>query len=69
MKPKKMWKKKIFLIIIKKWWKRFFSKKIKEEIKLINDKKIAESIGKIVNLVPISYDKYRLELFNYRKFI
>ena len=39
----------------------FFNEKIKEEIKLTNDKKIAESIGKIVNSIPISYDKYCLE--------
>ena len=39
----------------------FFNEKIKEEIKLSNDKKIAESIGKIVNLIPISYDKYCLD--------
>ena len=35
----------------------FFNEKIKEEIKLSNK----ESIGKIVNSVPISYDKYCLE--------
>ena len=39
----------------------FFNEKIKEEIKLSNDKKIGESIGKIVNSIPISYDKYCLE--------
>ena len=39
----------------------FFNEKIKEEIKLSNDKKVAESIGKIVNSIPISYDKYCLE--------
>ena len=39
----------------------FFNEKIKEEIKLSNDKKIGESIGKIVNSIPILYDKYCLE--------
>ena len=40
----------------------FFNEKIKEELKLTNDKKIsAESIEKIVNSLPISYDKYCLD--------
>ena len=39
----------------------FFNEKIKEELKLTNDKKIAESIEKIFNSIPISYDKYCLD--------
>ena len=39
----------------------FFNEKIKEELKLIKDKKIEESIEKIVNSLPISYDKYCLD--------
>ena len=55
---------KYFLDNYKKMIERrrdFFNEKIKEELKLIKDKKIEESIERIVNSLPISYDKYCLD--------